>query len=46
MTTTVPELTRYTFDETIGGSGLPLVVEFRAEWCPPCKTIAPALESI
>jgi thioredoxin 1 len=46
MTITVPELTKYTFDETIGSSGLPVVVEFWAEWCPPCKTIAPVLESI
>ena len=46
MTTTMPELTTYTFDEAIGSSGNPMVVEFWAEWCPPCKVIAPALESI
>jgi thioredoxin 1 len=46
MTTTVIELTKDTFDETIGSSGIPVVVEFWAEWCPPCKMIAPALESI
>ncbi len=46
MTTLVPELTKNTFDETIRSSALPVVVEFWAEWCPPCKMIAPALESI
>jgi thioredoxin 1 len=35
-----------TFDEQIAGSPVPVVVEFWAEWCPPCKIIAPVLQSI
>jgi thioredoxin 1 len=46
MTMTVTELTTYTFDEMLESSALPVVVEFWAEWCPPCRTIAPILESI
>jgi thioredoxin 1 len=46
MTTAVLGLTRDTFDETIKGSDLPVVIEFWAAWCPSCKTIAPALEAI
>ena len=39
-------LTNATFDEEIGAASEPIIVDFWAEWCGPCKMIEPILNEI
>ena len=45
--TTTSDLTRsIDVDELIASSEMPLLLEFGADWCPPCRALDPILDEI
>ncbi|MHC4982505.1 MAG: thioredoxin [Planctomycetota bacterium] len=46
MSENVLELTDANFEEQVVKSDMPVLVDFWAEWCMPCKMLAPTIEEV
>jgi thioredoxin 1 len=46
MADNVIELTDETFDDAINNSDVPVLVDFWAPWCGPCKMMTPVIQEI
>ena len=44
MSNATTQVTDATFDTDVLGSSVPVLVDYWAEWCGPCKMISPMLE--
>lgn len=40
------EVTKENFEKEVKESELPVIIDFYADWCGPCKTLAPTFEKL
>jgi thioredoxin 1 len=46
MSSNVPEVTDATFEEKVLKNDKPVVVDFWAEWCGPCRLVGPEIDKL
>jgi thioredoxin 1 len=42
----VVQITKDNFTSEVSGAGTPVLLDFGAEWCQPCKKLAPIVENL
>jgi thioredoxin 1 len=42
----VVQITDANFDQEVGASSVPVLLDFWAEWCMPCRMIAPTIDEL
>ncbi|MFW6014493.1 MAG: thioredoxin [Nanoarchaeota archaeon] len=42
----VTEITQENFEREVSNSDIPVLIDFWAVWCPPCKMLAPVFEQV